>query len=104
MCERRSLDDPAYLNVREQIVRIDEMVARIERGQAETRKFVAEQGKLQAEDLKLQRDRGLMPLTAVASLLGVGIIDFRRGRGIYQTAWGLSVHNLKSGSRPGDGW
>jgi hypothetical protein len=88
MCERRSLDDPAYLNVREQIVRIDEMVARIERGQAETRKFVAEQGKLQAEDLKLQRDRGLMPLTAVATLLGAGEAIFAAGAGFIKLIGG----------------
>ena len=63
---------------------LDELISRIERQQAETRKFVAEQGKLMAEDLKLQRDRNLLPLTTIATLLGAGAACFAVGAGFFK--------------------
>jgi hypothetical protein len=49
---------------------LDELVSRIERQQEETRKFVAEQHKLMAEGNTLNRDKWIVPLTAVLTVLG----------------------------------
>ena len=46
------------LDLREQIVRIDRAIA-------ETRKF-------QAESDKLRRDRSMLPVTAIATIMGAG--------------------------------
>jgi hypothetical protein len=69
-------------------INIRDVLARIDRQQAETRKFVAEQGKLQAEDLKLQRDRRLLPVTVIATLLGAGAAIFAAGAGFFKLVGG----------------
>jgi hypothetical protein len=73
-----ALPDPAPLDLREQIVRIDRAIAETEKFQAEQRKLIAEQQKYLAEALKLGWDARFAPYLAFAAVIGglLGVATF----------------------------